>query len=290
MAFAVIMVASLIGINAALSKLPVTAALLQEARAGTLSISLLLTVDGIGFAAVVLFSKLASIVEGRPLGVYGLPIRDAFRKWFWSGSAWGFCLAFLNIGITHLLGGFTFGRFALSAGKMVRYGAGWAMVFILVGLFEEFLYRGYALQSLSDALGFWPATVLLSSLFGGLHLLNAGESFAGALNVFAYSLFACLTLRRTGSLWFAVGVHAAWDYSLTFLYSVPGSGMLAKGQMLDSKLQGPTWLTGGTAGPEGSVIGISVVLLSLLVFARLTRGSSAQRECTVTMTVGDGPS
>jgi len=96
-------------------------------------------------------------------------------------------------------------------------------------LFEEFLFRSYLLHSLATGVGFWPPAVLLSAIFGGLHLTNAGEGIAGALDVMLYSLFACFTLSRTGNLWFAVGLHLAWDFSLTFLYSVPGSGMHAKG-------------------------------------------------------------
>jgi membrane protease YdiL (CAAX protease family) len=168
-----------------------------------------------------------------------------------------------------MLGGFSFGTLALSARDIVIYGLAWSMAFVMVGLFEEFLYRGYALYTLGIGLGFWPASILLSALFAGLHLMNAGESIIGALDVMIYSLFACLTLRRTGTLWFAVGLHAAWDFSLTFIYSVPGSGMQATGHLLRSSLQGPTWLTGGSAGPEGSAVGLAVLLVSFCLFPKL---------------------
>ena len=103
-------------------------------------------------------------------------------------------------------------------------------------------------------------------LFGGLHLLSPGETFVGALDVVSYALLACFTLQRTGNLWFAVGLHAAWDFSLTVLYSVPSSGMHAKGALLRSTLSGPAWLTGGADGPEGSVLGLAVLFGSFLFF------------------------
>jgi len=91
----------------------------------------------------------------------------------------------------------------------------------------------------------------------------------GIPQIFLISMFFCLTLRRTGSLWFAVGLHAAWDYGETFIFSSPDSGTVAPGTLLRSTFHGPNWLTGGTIGPEGSVIGVLVVLLGMLLYAWL---------------------
>ena len=259
----------LIGLKAVLSKIPTTASLLRQAEAGTITPSVPLIIDGIGLIAVACLCGFAAKIERRPFGVFGLPLRDAFRRRFVQGVLGGLTLAFLDIGCTYLLGGFSFEGLALSPGKIVSYGIVWALAFTMVGLFEEFLYRGYALYNLSIGIGFWPAAILLSTLFGSLHLMNAGEGIVGVLDVMLYGLFACFTLRRTGNLWFAVGLHAAWDFSLTFLCSVPGSGMQAKGQLMHSVLHGPAWLTGGSAGPEGSAIGVAVLILSFPVFAKL---------------------
>jgi membrane protease YdiL (CAAX protease family) len=87
--------------------------------------------------------------------------------------------------------------------------------------------------------------------------------------VVVFGLFACFTLRRTGSLWFAIGFHAASDYAETFLYSVPDSGMRATGQLFHSSLHGSRWLTGGTVGPEGSVFDFVAMLLAFVIFAWL---------------------
>ncbi len=267
--FAVAASLLLTGIKVSLGKLPFTAPMLRQLQGGTMSASLLILFDGIGLLAVLLLSSAAARLERRPLHVFGLPFRAAFQKRFWQGFLWGLALTWIDILTTQLLGGFSFGAIALSPGKIAAYAFAWCLAFTLVGLFEEFLYRGYALHTLSTAFGFWPAAILLAALFGGLHLTNAGESAIGALDVAAYALLASFTLRRTGNLWFAVGLHAAWDFSLTFLYSVPGSGLQAKGQLLHSQLHGARWLTGGSAGPEGSVIGLAVLLLSFFMLAKL---------------------
>jgi CAAX protease family protein len=81
-------------------------------------------------------------------------------------------------------------------------------------------------------------------------------------------LFLCLTLRRTGNLWFAVGFHAAWDWGESFFYSVPDSGEIAVGHLMNSTSQGPKWLTGGTVGPEGSVLCLVIILILFIAFQR----------------------
>lgn len=266
LAFAAAMALILVAINAVLRMIPSTARLLEEAQTGTLSAPLLVVLDGTGFLALLLLSGLVAMIQRESLSAYGLPPREAFQKRFWQGLAWGFSLAFLDIGVTHLLNGFSFGTLALSPKYIVGYGLSWGVGFVIVGLFEEYLYRGYALCALKTGLGFWPASLVLSVLFGGLHLMNPGETVIGALDVIIYSLFACFTLRRTGSLWFAVGLHSGWDFSLTFVYSVPASGVRAAGHLLQSSLHGPTWLTGGSAGPEGSAIGLVVLAAAVCVF------------------------
>ena len=84
-------------------------------------------------------------------------------------------------------------------------------------------------------------------------------------------LFFCLTVRRTGSLWFAIGFHAVWDYAESFIYSVPDSGIMVPGHLMDSTFGGPRWLTGGHIGPEGSVFVFPLLGLLCLAFARLNK-------------------
>jgi uncharacterized protein len=76
-------------------------------------------------------------------------------------------------------------------------------------------------------------------------------------------------VRRTGSLWFAVGMHAAFDFGETFLYSVPDSGMVLPGHLSDATLHGPTWLTGGSVGPEASVFDFVLLFILFYVIHRL---------------------
>lgn len=208
-------------------------------------------------------------IEKRNFSVYGLSKAGAFGRMFWGGILWGIVAVTALMVLMRAAGVFYFGAIELHGIQIVKFAAIYGAIFVMVGLAEEFLFRGYSLFTLAQGAGFWPAAVLLSATFGALHLRNSGEGPAGGLFAAFIGLFLCLTLRRTGSLWFAVGFHAAWDWSETFLYSVPNSGQTWPGQLLRSSFQGPAWLTGGTIGPEGSVLAFVVVTAVWVIFERL---------------------
>jgi uncharacterized protein len=162
--------------------------------------------------------------------------------------------------------GFSFGGLALHGGSLVKYGIGWALVFLMVGFFEELLFRGYLQFTLATAIGFWPSAILLSIVFGFVHLGSRGENWMGGVTAGLFGLFLCSTLRRTGNLWFALGLHASFVYAETFIYSVPNSGFPSYGHLLNSTLQGPRWLTGGSVGPEASVMMFVALALLFMLF------------------------
>ncbi|HEX2777594.1 MAG TPA: CPBP family intramembrane glutamic endopeptidase [Candidatus Acidoferrales bacterium] len=221
---------------------------------------------------VVLATWIVSRMEKRPLDDYGIPPRQAFGKRFWEGSVWGFAALSVLLLILRLSGHFQIDSVALAGSAVFRYALGWAVVFLAVSVSEELAFRGYWLFSFSRRMRFWPAALFTSVVFGAAHLGNPGENALGILQVIAVGLLLCLTLRRTGNLWFALGFHAAWDWAETFFYGTPDSGLLGIGRFLNSSVQGPTWLTGGSAGPEGSVLVFFVfVLCALLIHLRFPK-------------------
>jgi hypothetical protein len=226
----------------------------------------MLVQECVGLIAVFAAAVIMGLLETRPFGGYGLPRADAFGARFWQGTVWGIAMIAGIIFLIRAFGGFSFGELALRGRELWGYAALWVVVFICVGLFEEFLFRGYAQFTLATGIGFWPAATALSAVFGYLHLKNNGEGYVGALSVFVIGMFFCLTLRRTGDLWFAVGLHAAFDWGETFLFSVPDSGLVAPGHLLNSSFHGPVWLTGGTVGPEGSIMAFAIVALATVLF------------------------
>jgi membrane protease YdiL (CAAX protease family) len=237
--------------------------------AGKFSFENLLFSEMIGFISVFGAAVAMSFLEHRPVGCYGLPVQQAFGKLFWQGFLLGFLDISLLVGLIYAFGGYSFGPLASHGAQVIHWGVLWLLCLTFVGLFEEFLFRGYTLFTLSSGIGFWPAAILLSLLFAAVHLQNSGEGRVGVAGVFVVGLLWCFTVRRTGSLWLAVGMHAAFDFGETFLYSVPDSGMVLPGHLSDATLQGPAWLTGGSVGPEASVFDFVLLFILFYVIHRL---------------------
>ena len=228
---------------------------------------ILLGGESLSFAAAFGAAVLMSSIERRPIGTYGLPLRGAFGKPFWMGCLVGLAEISLLMTLIAAFGGYSFGHVVLRGSALFNMAVAWAIFFVVVGLLEEFLFRGYTQFTLADGIGFWPAAIALSVSFGLVHLRNEGESLAGVAGVVAIGLVFCFALRRTGNLWFCVGLHAAFDYGETFLFSVPDSGYLFDGHLSSATLKsGPVWLTGGQAGPEGSIFSfLTIALVALLI-------------------------
>jgi membrane protease YdiL (CAAX protease family) len=222
--------------------------------------------DGFSFIVLVGVTAVMAVIETRAPRYYGLPIKSALGGNFWLGCLWGFgaiSVLLLSLRADH---NFAYGSPALHGGSIARSAFLWAVAFLLVGLFEEFLLRGYAQFTLTMGIGFWPAAFLLSLVFAWMHRNNSGESVFGLCQIGLIALFLCFTLWRTGTLWFAVGFHAAWDWGQSFFYGTADSGVQAQGHFLHSSFAGSQWLTGGAVGPEGSVLLTPLLLLLFALF------------------------
>jgi membrane protease YdiL (CAAX protease family) len=239
--------------------------------------SLLMTSECLRFAAVFAAVWAMSRLERRNFGDYGLPLRAALGKCFWQGAVFGLFEISAVLATLAALGYYHFGSVEIRGAALYQWLSFWLAFFAVVGLFEEFAFRGYAQFALTNGIGFWPASVITSLTFGAVHLTNPGETWVGIAGVVLTGLFWCFTLRRTGSLWFAVGMHAAFDFGETFLYSVPDSGMIFPGHLSSATLAGPSWLVGGTAGPEASILDFLVLLVFFYLFDRLFPNRSKSR-------------
>jgi membrane protease YdiL (CAAX protease family) len=227
------------------------------------------------FALVLLASALMARFERRRLADYGLPLNmpadRTLRREFCQGAAIGFAGISALLGAMRLAGVFHIEDVALHGGAILKYAILWAVVFLAVGLFEEFGFRGYSLYTLTTGVGFWPAALVSSALFGYVHHGNSGETWLGAFNAGFVGLLFCLLLRRTGTLWMPIGFHASWDWGESYFYGVPDSGELASGHLLSVNFSGPQWLSGGSVGPEGSWLCTLLLVVLWVLFAAWLR-------------------
>lgn len=211
-----------------------------------------------------------SLLEGRKLGEYGLAWRHGQARLFLQGAAFGIAEISGIIGVLAAAGYYSFGSLEVHGASLVKWALFWVAVFVVVAFFEEYAFRGYGWFALMKGFGFWPATIVTSVIFGVVHLANPGETWPGILGVMAVGFFWCFTLRRTGTLWFAFGMHAAFDFGETFLFSVPDSGIVFPGHLSSAVIHdGPAWLVGGTAGPEASVLDFAILAIFFFVVHKM---------------------
>jgi uncharacterized protein len=236
--------------------------------------------EGIPFLCVLLVTWIMSKIERRPNGAYGL---GGQRKTglFFRGMAWGIVFISLLVFTLWKMGLLVFERRLVFGADVLLYGAIWLTGFLLVGLIEEYLTRGYLQYTVtrglagvyraifksrhSEAVGFWSAAILFSFLFGLGHSRNPGESPIGVVAAGLAGLLFCFSLWRTGSLWWAVGFHCAWDWGQSFLYGVADSGIMVQHHLFATHPLGRPILSGGTTGPEGSVFVLVILALSAVV-------------------------
>jgi membrane protease YdiL (CAAX protease family) len=183
-------------------------------------------------------------IDNRPLLSYGYAGAHKLSLLV-SGVIWGvLCLSVL-IGLLWMAGLIVFEGWSLTGFVAWKYALAWALVFLLVGVYEESTLRGYMQYTLARGIGFWWAALLLSIVFGLGHAGNNGESLLGIVQVCAVALIFCLSLWYTKSLWWAVGFHAGWDWGQSYFYGTPDSGLIMKNHLLSSHPSGnPLCLVG----------------------------------------------
>ncbi len=138
-------------------------------------------------------------------------------------------------------------------------GAWGVYVIALLGLFPCLLLQ----LNKAPSSGFWQAAWFTSTLFGFGHTGNNGENWVGIFAAAFIGFVFCVSIWLTGSAWWAIGCHAAWDWAETYFYGTADSGLVAPGHLLSTTTAGnPLW-SGGTDGPEGSLLIIPIVLLLL---------------------------
>jgi membrane protease YdiL (CAAX protease family) len=215
-----------------------------------------------------------SRIERRSVAIYGL---GGVRKlpYLLAGIAIGLIAISLLVFILIHSGLLIIDHRLLSASKALLYALLWIPGFLAIGLFEEYFFRGFLQYTLARglsglsrylpgnldprAVGFWSAAILVSFGFGAVHGSNPGESPVGLFCAASASLVFCFSLWRTGSLWWPIGLHAAWDYGQSFLYGVGDSGIFISPRLLETHPVGSPLLSGGATGPEGSIFSLCVL-------------------------------
>ncbi len=231
--------------------------------------------DAQGLIVALTATWIMARIEHNRFSLYGIPtLRNAFGREFWIGIVWGLASASAVIGLIAAFGGYRILGLAIRGGALWYFLAIWTIANLLIGFSEEIQFRAYLLATTADGVGFWAAAILLSGGFGALHyFFKPHERWVDFASTALLGLFMCFTLRRTGSLAFAIGFHAAFDFANLFAWSGQNAGEYAIGHLLQTEWRGPQWLTGGPLGPEASWMVFPVIAAMFVIFDRLYRQS-----------------
>jgi uncharacterized protein len=216
--------------------------------------------EAIQVTAVFFATVALALIERKPIFSYGYQgTHRALR--FASGLVWGFVALSVLVLLLWKTGFLAFDGQVLHGFAIWKYAAIWGLSFLGTGFFEESLLRGYVQFTMARGVGFWWGALLFSFLFGFIHTGNPGESPVGVFQAGAIGLVFCISLWYTGSLWWAVGFHAAWDWSESYFFGTSDSGLVSQGHLFSEHPVGKLLLSGGTTGPEGSLLGVPLVIL-----------------------------
>jgi hypothetical protein len=216
--------------------------------------------------------------ERRRVDSYGLPVSQALGARTAEGALVGVVMAGAVAVGMYLLGGMQVHGLATSGSALALSALAWLGSNMCVGVAEEFLYRSYFLQTLWRSIGFWPASIVIALLFAADHyFFKAGENVWDVITLVSLSLLVCYSVLRSGTLWFAVGFHIAFDYMQLFVIGTPNGDQVPVGRLLDVSFQGPAWLTGGVLGTEASFLMYPLIALSWLYVWWRFRGNPALR-------------
>ena len=214
------------------------------------------------FLLALISTGIFALYERRRVDSYGLPVGEALGARTAEGALAGILVAGIVALGMYLLGGMQVHGLARSGGALALAALAWLGTNIIVGVAEEAWFRGYLLQSLWKSIGFWPASIVIALLFAAIHyFFKAGENVWDVITLISFSLLLCYSVAKTGTLWFAVGLHAAFDYMQLFVIGSPNGTLVPQGRLLDTRFDGPAWLTGGVLGTEASVLMYPLIAL-----------------------------
>ena len=218
-----------------------------------------------------------------------LPVRSFFQ-----GALCGVLAISLLFGLLWTTGAVRIEGFSpetFEGGAVIAFGmlCLYALLFFAVGWMEELVFRGYALHNLAAWMGIPAAIAIQAIFFAFAHAGNGArpdaapgiQTFLDArwalINIALVGWFFALCYLKSGTLWFPIGFHAAWNWTLGCVWSLPVSGIKVF-RVLDVSSSSNTALSGGAFGAEASVLLIPILLALIALMHGLPDHPQARRD------------
>lgn len=198
-------------------------------------------------------------IQKRPLRTLGFK-KEGIVKEYAIGMVMGFLVFSAAVLLCVLTGALRLNGLSstFSAGIFLLYVAG----FMIQGMAEEVLCRGYFMVSMARRYPIVIAILANSLLFALLHLLNSGITLLAVFNLVLFGVFASLYFLRRGSIWGIGAFHSVWNLVQGNFYGILVSGIETQSSVLRSEMvSGKEIWNGGAFGLEGG-LGVTIVYLA----------------------------
>jgi len=149
----------------------------------------------------------------------------------------------------------------------------YAVILFIASAGEEIVFRGYGMQRLIDSLGEPAGVLIFSALFALVHFDNDYATTISNVNTFLAGILLSFAYLKTRGLWLPIGLHWAWNFLMGQVFSLPLSGMNFLPRLLRPEVSGPDWFSGGSYGPEGSIL-LTVMAVVAIVWLGQTKSIS----------------
>ncbi|MDQ6470120.1 type II CAAX endopeptidase family protein [Flavobacterium sp. LHD-80] len=181
------------------------------------------------------------------------------------GSLIGFTLQSLTILVIYLNGSYSVLNINPISFILIPF-----TIMFTVAIIEEILVRGIIFRIVEEKLGSYISLTISSVLFGIFHLANPNGTLISSICITMAGFMLGAAFIYSRNLWLPIALHFAWNFTQSGIFGAITSGNEKTNSLLDAKIQGPEFITGGEFGPEGSIQAIlfcTVGALLLLVLS-----------------------
>ena len=201
----------------------------------------------------------------------GLPSRPTAREEWSLGAALGWAVA-ASSALVLVVAKSLHIQFWTSPHAFVVLGLG-AVALLLSTLAKLLAIYGYGFQHLIEASGPVRATVVLLILVA-LDAATTPTPYGTAdgvrvLIALLAALLLCLCWLRSRGLWLGWGMWFGWSASTALLFGLP-LGSFSEVAVVDARVSGPLWITGGFYGPTASILLGLLLICTIPVLIRLS--------------------
>ncbi|MFQ6617682.1 MAG: lysostaphin resistance A-like protein [Fidelibacterota bacterium] len=233
----------------------------------------LLLINGIlstGILVLISFVTL-KFVDGRPFKLLGL---NFYSKW-WLEFALGLAVGLFIIGLTFfsmlIFNFIQLTSLSMPINSIMGWGLFYMGLFLFAALSEEVMFRGYIFQVFVEGTNPLSGVIVISILFGLVHLMNPNASLISTLNLILAGAVLATAYLKTRGLWMPLGLHLAWNFSEGFIFSLPVSGINLRHALVEVETSGNSLFTGGDFGPEASIFASIFIILAIIFISTTKR-------------------